>query len=98
MFGALQQKLLVAALRDVKCGGVAVYSTCTMLVRENDSVVRNTLQAAHDQGMKVVLQQTNCGPLLQYCSITNTDFGKLVSPEPERNCGPTFTSKLQLLS
>lgn len=98
MFGVLQQKLLLAALHAVKCGGVAVYSTCTMSVRENDSVVRNTLQAAGDQGMKVVLQQTNCDPLLQYCSITNTDFGKLVSPEPERNCGPTFTSKLQLLS
>ena len=98
VFAPLQQKLLLAGLKAVNFGGFVVYSTCTMSGRENDSVVKNTLQEAGNQGMKVEVQPPDCQPLLMHCNISNTEFGKLISPKPEKNCGPTYTAKLQLLS
>ena len=98
LLATLQQKLLLAALKAVNVGGFVVYSTCTMSGRENDSVVRNTLQEAGNQGMKVDVQSPDCQPLLMHCNIINTEFGKLITPELERNCGPSYTSKLQLIS
>lgn len=98
VFATLQQKLLLAALKAVNFGGFVVYSTCTMSGRENDSVVKNTLQEAGNQGMKVDVHPPDCQPLLMHCNISNTEFGKLISPKPEKNCGPTYAAKLQLLS
>lgn len=49
------------------------------------SVVRNTLQEAGNQGMKVDIQSPDCQPLLMHCNIINTEFGKLISPESEIN-------------
>lgn len=53
----LQQELLAAAATWVKPGGVLVYATCTLNLRENESVVREFL--AHHWGWQL------CPPVAQ---------------------------------
>ena len=45
---ALQEEILSSAARTLKCGGTLVYSTCTILRRENQSVVEKFLSTHAD--------------------------------------------------
>ena len=57
---ALQEKILSSAAQTLKRGGILVYSTCTIIRRENESVVEKFL-AAHENfrpvEMKTLLPQ-----------------------------------------
>lgn len=46
---ALQIRLLLAALKTVKCGGHVVYSTCSISPLENDQVVSKAIALLQDQ-------------------------------------------------
>ncbi len=61
----LQEKILSSAAKTLKCGGILVYSTCTITRRENQAVVENFL--ATNENFQLIEMKT----LLPH--ITNTD-------------------------
>ncbi len=63
---ALQQQLLTKGLSLLRPGGVLVYSTCSVLKRENEEVVRASLQKAAKKGCFEVaaLEADGSWPLL----------------------------------
>ncbi|XP_064404963.1 5-methylcytosine rRNA methyltransferase NSUN4-like [Halichondria panicea] len=93
----LQEKLLLAALYATESGGTVVYSTCTLSTIENDGVIQRTLDVAREHGLYFKLNSdiSMFTPLLQLCSYVSTDYGVLITPTGNTNCGPMYVSKLQ---
>jgi 16S rRNA (cytosine967-C5)-methyltransferase len=60
---AIQSEILANAARYVKPGGVLLYSTCTVLVRENEGVVQSFLAGRTDYKLEGFTLPGPIGPI-----------------------------------
>lgn len=58
-----QAALLSKALEIVKPGGVVLYSTCSVLKRENEEIVRNALARANTKSKRYTIDVIDAAPL-----------------------------------
>ena len=58
-----QSALLSKALEIVKPGGVVLYSTCSVLKRENEEIVRNALAHANSKGRRYTIDSIDAATL-----------------------------------
>ena len=58
-----QAALLTKALEIVKPGGVVLYSTCSVLKRENEEIVRSILARANTKGKRYTIDVIDAAPL-----------------------------------
>ena len=92
----LQEKLLLAGLYAAKPGGVVVYSTCTLADSENDQVVSRVSRRSSFNATPV-LDTSMYKPLERLCDYVTTDYGVLVKPSKQLNCGPMFVCQLRVV-
>ncbi|XP_032519114.2 5-methylcytosine rRNA methyltransferase NSUN4 [Danaus plexippus] len=97
----LQSQLLVNALRLVKPGGAAVYSTCSLSPVQNDGVIHAALtQAFRNHGIIAAVKDLS----LPFRALNSTlclgegsvkpKYGQLIIPDISANFGPTYVSRL----
>ncbi|XP_051994117.1 tRNA (cytosine(34)-C(5))-methyltransferase, mitochondrial [Xyrauchen texanus] len=92
----LQKELLCSALAAVRPGGVVVYSTCTMSLAENQSVVEAVL--ASYQGVELLdLEHKLIDSLSDNFNYANlhSSVGQLVIPQKGKTWGPMYVSRLK---
>jgi 5-methylcytosine rRNA methyltransferase NSUN4 len=77
---------LVSALRTAKPGGILVYSTCTISVRENDEVLAK-LFAKYPDAAKIVPVSIEEG--------SSTAYGRLILPDADGGMGPMYIACLR---
>jgi 16S rRNA (cytosine1407-C5)-methyltransferase len=79
----LQLKLLIATVKMLKVGGEVVYSTCTMTVEENESIINKVLSKYPIELIDIELPLINHGGLISFGKEKfNRDLekGKRISP------------------
>ncbi|XP_051560378.1 tRNA (cytosine(34)-C(5))-methyltransferase, mitochondrial-like [Myxocyprinus asiaticus] len=92
----LQKELLCSALAAVRPGGLVVYSTCTMSLAENQSVVEAVL--ASYQGVELLdLEHKLIDSLSDNFNYANLhpSVGQLVIPQKGKTWGPMYVSRLK---
>ena len=75
----IQYAILEASARALKAGGVLVYSTCTVLKRENEDVVRRFLAAHPDYTLEKPWQ--NLLELAEYGQEMTTLFPQMLGSD-----------------
>ena len=75
----IQYAILEAAAKALKSGGVLVYSTCTVLKRENEDVVRRFLAAHPEYSLEKPWQ--NLPALAEYGQEMTTLFPQMLGSD-----------------
>ncbi|XP_017286223.1 5-methylcytosine rRNA methyltransferase NSUN4 [Kryptolebias marmoratus] len=98
----LQLELLLAGIIAACPGGEIVYSTCTLSLNQNQSVVEQAIHLAQEQH-NIHLQVVSLRPLVQMFKNTfhfapELHLGEMVIPHLAANFGPIYLCKLRRLT
>ncbi|XP_061587193.1 5-methylcytosine rRNA methyltransferase NSUN4 isoform X1 [Cololabis saira] len=102
MLPQLQLELLLAGIEAACPGGEILYSTCTLSLHQNLSVVEQAVHVAQEK-LGIQLQVVNLRPLTQMFRNTfhfapNLRLGEMVIPHLAANFGPIYLCKLRRLT
>ena len=92
----LQKELLVSAIKSCRVGGIVVYSTCTLNMKQNNEIIRWLLRQSI--GLCVKLELVELGPFESLLHYIRLEEGVIVLPTKQMNWGPLFVSKLRKTS
>ena len=97
----LQTDLLVSAIKCLKVGGSAVYSTCTLSPMQNDGVVRSALTRIWEETnieYRVDDLSGIAGCFQDFFTTLgrkeNVQYGRLIVPNILNNFGPIYVAKI----
>lgn len=98
----LQTQLLLAGIEAARPGGEIVYSTCSLSQQQNQAVVEQAVNMAHEEhGIRT--QVLDLTPLVRAFSKTfhfapGLSLGQMVVPHLAANFGPVYLCKLRRLT
>lgn len=98
-----QCDVLKSALKSLKVGGDAVYSTCTLSPVENDNVVKRSLLQLREEGLSATYAVMNLRETLRpfdrlIAMSRRFIYGQQVVPNVCSNFGPMYISKIKRIS